>query len=88
MKSLIYAVFILLLVNSCSTAPAVREEPHKRLVKTEDQENVEPIFTTPVNASEAGGVEDVELRKGSNSFIDEEAAKRKLSAVSEDGEIV
>jgi general secretion pathway protein D len=88
MRSLIYAVAILLLVNSCSTAPAVREEPHQRLVKTEADDNVEPIFTSTVNPAEAGGVEDVEIRAGSGSFINEDAAQRKLSAVSEDGEIV
>jgi general secretion pathway protein D len=88
MKSLIYAVVIMLLLNSCSTAPAVREEPHQRLVKAESEENIEPIFSTTVNPSEAGGVEDIEMRKGSGSFINEDAAKRKLSAVSEDGEIV
>ena len=88
MKSLIYAAVILLLVNSCSTTPAVREEPHQRLVKTESEESTEPFYTSTVNASEAGGVEDVELRKGSGSFINEEAAQRKLSTVSGDGEIV
>jgi len=88
MKTLIHAAVILLLVNSCSTTPAVREEPHQRLVKTEQLENDEPIFTSPANAYEAGGVEDIELRKGSGSFIDEKAAQRVPSVVSEDGEIV
>ena len=88
MKSLICAVVIVLLLNSCSTAPAVREEPHQRLVKAESEESVEPIYSTEVNPAEAGGVEDVELREGSGSFINEAAAKRKFSAVSEDGEIV
>jgi general secretion pathway protein D len=88
MKSLIYSVAILLLLNSCSSVPMVREEPHQRLAKSESQENMDPVFSTAVNPAEAGGVEDVELRKGSGSFINEDAAQRKLSAVSEDGEIV
>ena len=88
MKTLMYAALILLLVNSCTTTPAVREESHQRLVKVENQQDGEPIIASAVNAYEAGGVEDVELRPGSGSFIDEEAASRKLSAVSEDGEIV
>jgi general secretion pathway protein D len=88
MKSLIHAAVILLLVNSCSTTPAVREESHQRLVKTESEQSEEPFFTSAVNASQAGGVDDVEIRKGSGSFINEEAAQRKLSAVSDDGEIV
>ena len=88
MKSLIYAVAILLLVSSCATDPGVREESHQRLNKVAGEENSEPIYTTTANASEAGGVEDVELKPGSGSFINEEAAIRQLSAVSEDGEIV
>ena len=88
MRSFIYAAVVLLLVNSCSTAPAVREDPHQRLVKDGNTENVEPIFTTTVNESEAGGVEDVEIRDGNGAFINQEAAKRKFSAVSDDGEIV
>jgi len=89
MKSLIPAVVILLLISSCTTTtPTVREEPHQRLNKTLGEQNMEPIYTTTVNASEAGGVEDEELRPGSGAFIDESAARRKLSAVSEDGEIV
>jgi len=88
MKSLIHAVAILLLLNSCATDTAVREEPHQRLNKAATEQNSEPIYTTTVNASEAGGVEEVELKPGSGSFINEEAAIRKLSAVSEDGEIV
>jgi len=88
MKSLVYAVAILLLLSSCATDPGVREEPHQRLDKITGEQNSEPIFTTTVNASEAGGVEDVELRPGSGSFINEDKANRHLSAVSEDGEIV
>lgn len=90
MKSLMYAVAILLLVNSCATTEIpLRPEPHhQRLNKTEREVNDEPIFTSTVNASQAGGVEDVELKLGEAAFINEEAARRKLSAVSEDGEIV
>jgi len=90
MKSLIYAVAILLLVNSCATTNTpLRPEPHhQRLNKAELKELEEPIFTNAVNASQAGGVEDVELRLGEEPFINEDAARRKLSAVSEDGEIV
>jgi general secretion pathway protein D len=88
MKSLIHAVVVLLLVNSCTSAPSVREESHQRLNSIASEENSEPIYSTAVNASEASGVEDVELTKGSGKFINQEAAQRKLSAVSEDGEIV
>jgi len=89
MKSLIHAVAILLLVNSCATTdPVMREEPHQRLNKTESDQDSEPIYTTTVNASEASGVTEEELRPGSGSFINEKAATRRLSAVSEDGEIV
>ena len=88
MKSLIIAVAILLLVNSCSTAPTTRPESHQRLSEVDRQENQDPIFTTTVNASQAGGVDEEELKVGEGSFINEEAAKRRLSAVSADGEIV
>jgi len=89
MKSLIYAVAVLLLLGSCATTdPVVREEPHQRLNKAATEQNLEPIYTTTVNASEAGGVDEEELNPGSGSFINEKAAVRKLSAVSVDGEIV
>lgn len=90
MKSLIYAVTILLLVNSCATTdtPSRPEPYHQRLNKAELKELEEPIFTNAVNASQAGGVEGVELKLGEQAFINEDAARRKLSAVSEDGEIV
>ncbi len=90
MKSLIYAVAILLLVNSCATTegPVTRELDHQRLVNSELKASEEPIYTTAANSAEAGGVKDVELRVGESPFINEDAAKRKLSAVSEDGEIV
>jgi len=88
MKSLIRLMAILLLVTSCATDPGVREDPHQRLLRGDDAENLEPIFTTTVNASDAGGVDEIELKEGSGSFINEEAARRKLSAVSDDGEIV
>jgi general secretion pathway protein D len=90
MKSLIYAVAILLLVNSCATTevPVKRGPDHQRLNKSAQTKLEEPIFTTPENASQAGGVEAVELKVGETTFINEKAAKRKLSAVSADGEIV
>ncbi len=88
MKSLMRALLILLLINSCSTAPVAREESHQRLVKDAEAVNMDPIYATTINESEAGGVEDVEIRKGSGTFINEDKAKRKFSAVSEDGEIV
>ncbi len=88
MKSLIYAVVILLLINSCASNPGVREAPHQRLTKVASEESSEPIYSTTVNKSQAGGVKDVEIDPGSGSFINEKAARRKLSAVSEDGEIV
>ncbi|MDH4019117.1 MAG: type II secretion system secretin GspD [Xanthomonadales bacterium] len=91
MKSLIYAVVILLLVNSCTTTSEIPPRPgphHQRLDRAELAADESPIFTSATNASEAGGVEDVELRIGESPFINEDAARRKLSAVSEDGEIV
>ena len=89
MKSWIQAVAILLLLNSCgTTTTGLNEEPHQRLASADGESNDEPIFSTTVNASEAGGVEDVELKMGNGSFINEQAAQRQLSAVSEDGEIV
>lgn len=88
MKALIYAVAIVLLLSSCASDPGIREEPHQRLIKSTTEESNEPIYTTTVNASEAGGVEEIELKPGGGSFINEAAAVRKFSAVSEDGEIV
>lgn len=91
MKSLIYAVAILLLVNSCATTEEIPPRPgphHQRLPDTELTGEEAPIFTSTTNASQAGGVEDIELKGGESPFINEDAARRKLSAVSEDGEIV
>ena len=82
MKSLLVAVAILLLVSGCASNLGVREESHQRLDKVATEENSEPIYKTTINASEAGGVEDVEINPGEGSFINEKAAQRKLSAVS------
>ncbi len=90
MRSLIYAVAILLLVNSCATTemPPRPGPHHQRLNAAELKDHEAPIFTSATNASQAGGVEDIELKVGETPFINEDAARRKLSAVSEDGEIV
>jgi len=91
MRLPIYAVAILLLVNSCATTDVIPLRPgphHQRLDAAELKAHEAPIFTSTTNESEAGGVEDVELRVGEAAFINEEAAKRQLSAVSADGEIV
>jgi len=88
MKSPVYVIAILLLLSSCASPPVGREDPHQRLQKTESPDDSQLLITAQVDQSETGGVEDIELRAGSGSFINEEAAKRKLSAVSEDGEIV
>jgi len=89
MKSLIYAVAILLVVSSCATDTVPRRDLDRvRLDMSEQKESEEPIYTSDTDASQAGGVEDIELTFGEGSFINEDAARRKLSAVSEDGEIV
>jgi hypothetical protein len=75
MKSWIQAVAILLLLNSCGTTTSgLNEAPHQRLASADGESSDEPIFSTTVNASEAGGVEDVELKVGEGSFINEQAA--------------
>ena len=91
MKSLVYAVAFLLLLNSCATTEEIPPRPgphHQRLPDAELRGEESPIFTSATNASQAGGVEDIEIRDGGAAFINEDAARRKLSAVSEDGEIV
>jgi len=90
MRSLIYAAAILFLVSSCATTdtPVRRSSEHQRLDKPEQKTLEEPIYTTPANPAEAGGVHDIELRVGESPFINEEAAKRKPGTVSKDGEIV
>ncbi len=90
MKSLIYVVAILLLITGCATttAPDQREEPHQRLIKVESEQDLSPIYTSTFNDSQAGGVEETELMPGDGAFINEAAAIRTFSAVSDDGEIV
>ncbi len=88
MKSLIHAVVILLLLNSCTTAPTRHPESHQRLNTVDRVENEEPIYTTPADTRQSSGVEGVELKVGEGTFINEDAARRRLSAVSADGEIV
>ena len=88
MKLWISGVATLLLLTSCTTTTGVREQPHQRLSDVDGNQNSEPVYTASTNESEAGGVEDIELKPGKGTFINEAAALRKLSAVSEDGEIV
>jgi general secretion pathway protein D len=89
MRSLVYALLMLLLLNSCtSTTMPIRTESQPRLDKVLGQEDDDLIYSTAVNESGAGGVEDVELNIGEGSFINEQAARRRSSMVSDDGEIV
>ena len=61
MRLLILAVATLLLVNGCATkTKPVRTEPHQRLDKNLGEQNSDPVFSTAVNASQAGGVEEEE----------------------------
>ncbi len=88
MKLLMVAAVILLLVTSCTSYQGAREGPHPRVQKVITEESSEPVYSSKADDSKSGGVEDVEYSPGSGSFINEKAARRKLSAVSEDGEIV
>ncbi len=88
MRTIIYAVAVLMLVSSCSTTLPERTDPPQRLAKSSSEENSEPIFTTPINESQAGGVDEIEYYEGTSTFINEDAASRRRSTVSEDGEIV
>jgi general secretion pathway protein D len=89
MKTLVYALVILLLVNSCATTePSAGREDRQRLKKELGQSQSDTVFSNESNQDQDGGVEDVELKVGEGSFINEQAARRRLSSVSEDGEIV
>ncbi|MGD9265132.1 MAG: type II secretion system protein GspD, partial [Lysobacterales bacterium] len=57
-------------------------------MKGDNAASTDPIFETSVDPAVAGGVDEPEVRKGSGAFIDADAARRKVSAVSESGEIV
>jgi len=85
----ICAAVIMLLLNSCATTPpASREISHQRLHKTASKDDATPVYSTATGAGEDKGVHDVEKYPGSGEFINERAAKRASSAVSEDGKIV
>ncbi len=89
MKTLIFTAAILLLLNSCATTThPMQETPHQRLQKTNSTETSEPVYSSTVNADKDGGVKEIERYPGNANFINKKAAKRELSAVSEDGKIV
>ena len=88
MRVIIYTVAFLFLGSCTSSQPERRYDEHQRLTKPANDEAEEPIYSTTTNASDAGGVEDVEFYEGTNSYINEDAARRRNSAVSADGEIV
>ncbi len=86
-RLLLTGIAALSLVLSCATDTQVRDSSHQRLNTTAGEENAEPVFTTAANPGDVG-VEDVEYYQGNATFINANAAKRKHSAVSADGEIV
>ncbi len=85
----VIAAVSMLLLNSCATTPAPsRDSSHQRLHKIASKEDTTPVYSTSSQTEETKGVTGVESYPGSGEFINEKAAKRSPSAVSEDGKIV
>jgi general secretion pathway protein D len=88
MKYLLGGLCALLLLNSCGTVSPVRN-PEDRLGRIETAGEQEAATLAARTAEESsGGLEGVEIHPGSGEFINEAAARRQASVVSEDGEIV
>ena len=83
------ALLILLLANSCATVTqdSVTRKGGRLPPPVADgtEDNIVTESTADPNAT---GIDDVELYPGRGTFIDESAARRPASTVSEDGEIV
>jgi general secretion pathway protein D len=89
MKRIVTALLILLLANSCATVTqdSVTRKGGRLPPPVADgtEDNIVTESTADPNAT---GIDDVELYPGRGTFIDESAARRPASTVSEDGEIV
>jgi general secretion pathway protein D len=88
MKHLILALALLLLLGSCATVEPYRPAAQRTTVKGARAGDAEGIPAPGAERVGEGGVEGVEVYPGSGEFINEEAARRPVSVVSEDGEIV
>ena len=78
------------LLAACNSVQRPVEDPHPRLSKSESERLYDDeVLVTEDGAVEGdGGIEETEFYTGEGSFIDEEAARPRPPALSEDGEIV
>jgi len=89
MRQIVVALALMLFLGSCATVNPYRPTPQRTSMKPAGADAaVEGIITSVSENGSEGGIEDVEVYPGSGQFIDEEAAQRPVSVVSEDGEIV
>ncbi len=88
MKQLALALALLMVLVSCRTVETYRPAAQRTTLGPSHEESTEGILAPGAEGDEAGGIEDVEIYPGSGEFIDEEAATRPRTVVSEDGEIV
>jgi general secretion pathway protein D len=88
MKHFMGLLFLLMVLNSCSTTSPARN-PSDRLGKagSSGASEKEGLFSTSEDLM-GGGVEDVERYPGTGEFLNRSAATPPMKAVSEDGEIV
>jgi general secretion pathway protein D len=89
MKRLITALLTLLLANSCATVtPEPITRTGGRLASPSAANLAEDVVTETSTDATVSGIDDIEIYPGNGSFINENAARRPASVVSEDGEIV
>lgn len=89
MKRIIIPLLIVVVLAGCGTASPMRD-PSGRLNKQDEAGATQgggSAFGTGED-EQGGGIEDVETYPGSGVFLNEAAANRRASSVSEDGEIV
>ncbi len=89
MKPFVLALAGLLLLNSCSSVQRPEEDPHPRLGDAAGGAYDDQVLSTPEDqVEEDGGIEANEFYTGTGPLINEEAARARRPALSEDGEIV
>jgi general secretion pathway protein D len=90
MTKIVTPLLVTVLLAACTTVQRPVEDPHPRLARTDAERlyDDEVLVNEEEGVTGSAGIEDTEFFPGEGTFINEQAARPRPPALSEDGEIV